>query len=424
MISLTNRLLGSGLVLTGIVAPVATSIVAPVAQAATTSTMVTYYSSTNVRSAASLSSKVVSSLPANRTVTGTVTGTWMKISSPSNLAGRYISTTVLKAKSTTTTPTSSTTATRYTYYSSTNIRSGPSTSTSITGRVGAGTKFTGVISGSWMKISTPSNHAGRYISTTVLTSTAPSGSTTTPTPPKTLPTSGTYAGGTLGPSYTMYSGYNGIKVYLAQKKLGMNPGPMSSTMNSATTSKIMSFQRNNGIPATGALDQKTWDALNTGYPFTIDTWRKNSDVASNASRDQKVAAMVNYARAQLNKPYIWGGTGPMGFDCSGLMLQAVRAGGMKPKTVDNFTNIRPSSDLANSMWKSSEFQRGSLSNLRYGDLIYYGGSDGVAHHVTMYVGNNTVINSINLNNAKVSYLSLSSNAGWSRKLGVNRAFAL
>ena len=41
-----------------------------------------------------------------------------------------------------------------------------------------------------------------------------------------------------------------------------------------------------------------------------------------------VAAVINYALAQLGKPYQWGATGPGSFDCSGLTLGAYQAAGI------------------------------------------------------------------------------------------------
>jgi cell wall-associated NlpC family hydrolase len=40
------------------------------------------------------------------------------------------------------------------------------------------------------------------------------------------------------------------------------------------------------------------------------------------------AKVITYARAQLGKPYIYGGTGPAGYDCSGLTMMAYRAAGI------------------------------------------------------------------------------------------------
>jgi peptidoglycan DL-endopeptidase CwlO len=39
------------------------------------------------------------------------------------------------------------------------------------------------------------------------------------------------------------------------------------------------------------------------------------------------AAAILYAAEQLGKPYLWGGTGPDAFDCSGLVMMAYRAAG-------------------------------------------------------------------------------------------------
>ena len=41
-----------------------------------------------------------------------------------------------------------------------------------------------------------------------------------------------------------------------------------------------------------------------------------------------VASAVSYAEQQLGKPYLWGGTGPTAFDCSGLVMMAYRAAGV------------------------------------------------------------------------------------------------
>src|SRR5713226_569249 len=49
--------------------------------------------------------------------------------------------------------------------------------------------------------------------------------------------------------------------------------------------------------------------------------------------NQAIATIIAYAQAQLSKPYLWGGTGPDAFDCSGLMMMAYRAVGVSiPRT--------------------------------------------------------------------------------------------
>ncbi len=38
-----------------------------------------------------------------------------------------------------------------------------------------------------------------------------------------------------------------------------------------------------------------------------------------------VEAIIAYARRQIGRPYIWGGTGPAGYDCSGIVYAAYKA---------------------------------------------------------------------------------------------------
>lgn len=43
----------------------------------------------------------------------------------------------------------------------------------------------------------------------------------------------------------------------------------------------------------------------------------------------KASGVINYARAQIGKPYVWGGVGPYGYDCSGLIYKAYESVGIK-----------------------------------------------------------------------------------------------
>jgi cell wall-associated NlpC family hydrolase len=64
------------------------------------------------------------------------------------------------------------------------------------------------------------------------------------------------------------------------------------------------------------------------------------DAGSDAS--QLGLAVVQAARAQINKPYVWGAAGPDAFDCSGLVQWAWgRVGVRIPKfTVDQFNALQ------------------------------------------------------------------------------------
>ncbi|WP_436953774.1 C40 family peptidase [Streptomyces sp. SudanB182_2057] len=84
-------------------------------------------------------------------------------------------------------------------------------------------------------------------------------------------------------------------------------------------------------------------------------------------------AVVAYAKGQQGKPYVWGGTGPRGFDCSGLVMRAWQAAGVTlPRTTWDQIHA------------GTATTRGRLVP---GDLVLsYGGG-----HVGLYIGNGQII---------------------------------
>ena len=95
---------------------------------------------------------------------------------------------------------------------------------------------------------------------------------------------------------------------------------------------------------------------------------------------QAVAAAITFAEQQLGKPYLWGGTGPDAFDCSGLVMMAYRAAGI---------NIARTSQA---QWATET--RIPASQVQPGDLVFFAGSDGTVTdpgHVGLVIGNGKMI---------------------------------
>lgn len=78
--------------------------------------------------------------------------------------------------------------------------------------------------------------------------------------------------------------------------------------------------------------------------------------------DRAASIAIGYAREQLGQPYLWGGTGPGGFDCSGLTMQAWAAAGVQLERTSE------------QQWDSEH----RVTSPRPGDLVFFAGSDGSA----------------------------------------------
>jgi len=64
-----------------------------------------------------------------------------------------------------------------------------------------------------------------------------------------------------------------------------------------------------------------------GEPPNQTTSEEDSDSASSGS-NETVQRMREFAEGEIGKPYIWGGFGPDGYDCSGFVSKVLNAGGL------------------------------------------------------------------------------------------------
>jgi cell wall-associated NlpC family hydrolase len=94
----------------------------------------------------------------------------------------------------------------------------------------------------------------------------------------------------------------------------------------------------------------------------------------------KVDQLIAFLKSQVGKPYVYGATGPGSYDCSGLTQAAFASVGVSlPRT---------------SQEQSTVGTPVSLSALRPGDLIFWGG-EGSAFHVAVYIGNGQYLDAAN-----------------------------
>jgi len=88
-----------------------------------------------------------------------------------------------------------------------------------------------------------------------------------------------------------------------------------------------------------------------------------------------VAGAIQAAKSQIGTPYVWGGSAPGGFDCSGLVMWSYAQAGIGlPRT---------------SGAQYAATTHIPLADIQPGDLLFYG--PGGSDHVAMYIGGGSMI---------------------------------
>jgi cell wall-associated NlpC family hydrolase len=126
-------------------------------------------------------------------------------------------------------------------------------------------------------------------------------------------------------------------------------------------------------PASATVRTSPTTSSHTGGGSTAGSSQSTGAATGQAPGANKAIA---YARAQLGKPYQWGGAGPDSFDCSGLTMMAWQQAGVY------FPH------LAQDQYDMT--QRISVADASPGDLIFFGTPSNV-YHVGLYVGNGQMI---------------------------------
>jgi cell wall-associated NlpC family hydrolase len=101
---------------------------------------------------------------------------------------------------------------------------------------------------------------------------------------------------------------------------------------------------------------------------------------SSSGTSSGAQAAIDFARAQIGKPYEWAADGPDTFDCSGLTERAWQQGGVG----------LPHYSVA----QYEQSQKIGLGDLRPGDLVFFGSDSSDYHsiyHVALYIGGGDMI---------------------------------
>ena len=148
----------------------------------------------------------------------------------------------------------------------------------------------------------------------------------------------------------------------------------------STAAAVRDFQKAQGMESDGVVGRATYLAL------------LGKDMPA-LSRGSNVTArrIVANALQYLGVPYVWGGTSPYGFDCSGFVQYVFATAGVGlPRMADE------------------QFEVGtpvSRHNLRPGDMVFFSTYEPGASHVGIYIGNGNFVHASSVSDVTITPLN-------------------
>ena len=259
--------------------------------------------------------------------------------------------------------------------SSVNFRSAPNTSSTSYGELKNGTRVNVVgVSSGWYKVTY--NGKTGYIHPDYITLASSS------------------AGTAIAPSNTVTSTTGTAGTVKCSSSVNLR--------SEANTSSSILAELKNGTAVTVVSTANGWCKVSyagkTGYisadylvTASSGTAISPSNTAASVSISAKRQSVLNYAAQFLGVPYVYGGSTPSGFDCSGFTSYVFK------NTVGSIPRV------AQAQYDATT--RVSRDDLLPGDLVFFGSSTSSISHVGIYVGSNQFIHAPNTGDV-VKYSSL------------------
>jgi cell wall-associated NlpC family hydrolase len=180
-----------------------------------------------------------------------------------------------------------------------------------------------------------------------------------------------------GSKPTLRTGDRGASVVRLQRSLraaGYKTLTGSGYFGPKTQAAVKAVQRGNHLKASGVVGPKFWSLLQSGRLKPGKAASKPAPAPAASKGSKKGAIALAFAKRQVGDRYVYGGTGPNSWDCSGLTQAAYKAAGVK----------LPHS----SRGQMAYGKKVSKSQLKPGDLVFFYSP---VHHVALYAGNGNVL---------------------------------
>ncbi|AYA76348.1 peptidoglycan endopeptidase [Bacillus sp. Y1] len=196
-------------------------------------------------------------------------------------------------------------------------------------------------------------------------------------------------------------------IYVGQTLTLLAPHTHETTTTTSSTYTVKAGDTLWGIATRNGMTVDQLKALNnltTNTLYVGQVLKLSGTAPTTTSNSTTINALIAESKKYIGVPYVWGGSTPSGFDCSGYLNYVFAKVGVSiPRTVET-------------IWGATK----SVSAPRVGDLVFFTTYKAGPSHAGIYLGNNQFIHASSSQGVTISDMN---NTYWkSRYLGARTTF--